>query len=94
MTIQADIVGYAAIVIGSMSMVPQVVHVIRTQSAEDLSYTTIVMILVASALWHLYGWFKTDVPLRVSSLITISVSIVLVFAKYRYDNKVTTATRS
>lgn len=81
------IVGYVASVIASFSLLPQVVKVIQTKSAADLSYGMIFMIMTASTLWHIHGWIINDIPLRLSSAATILVNVTLLTLKVTLDRK-------
>jgi len=83
-----DFVGYAATIVASTSLVPQLAKVIRTKSANDVSLGMIGMIMTASVLWHIHGWIKHDTPLRISSSITIMVNLCLLFYKMKYSHRV------
>lgn len=81
-----DATGYAATVVASTSMMPQLYKVWRTRSAGDVSYGAVGMIMLASSLWHAHGWIKRDTPLRVSSAITLCVVGMLAVLKFRFDS--------
>lgn len=80
-----DIVGYAASVLASTSLIPQVVKVYKTKSAEDLSYGMIAIIMCSSLLWQIHSWLKNDVPLRIASAVTLCVNLTLLVLKSRYS---------
>lgn len=80
-----NFVGYAATIVASTSLMPQVYKVYETKSAKDVSFGMIVMIMIASILWHIHGWIQNDTPLRVSTSITILVNAALCVLKLRYS---------
>jgi uncharacterized protein with PQ loop repeat len=49
------IVGLAANTISSMSIIPQVHKAIKQWSVKDMSYTWILLSVVANTLWIIYG---------------------------------------
>lgn len=50
-----DILGYAAAFLTTFAMLPQALHVYRTQQVEQLSARTFGMATVGAVLWIAYG---------------------------------------
>jgi MtN3 and saliva related transmembrane protein len=50
-----DVLGVAGAVLSTISLMPQVVHTWRTRSAADISAAWLVMALVSTVIWMVYG---------------------------------------
>lgn len=81
-----DSIGFAATVVASIALIPQVHKVYVTKSAKDLSYPMIFLIMVAATLWFAHGWVRKDIPLMASSGIKVAVVVVLFALKNKYDH--------
>jgi len=79
-----DLVGYAVTAVASTNLAPQAIKVWRTRSANDVSYGMVTMIVISSALWQAHGWLNEDIPLRISSGVTMCFSFTSAFLKLKY----------
>lgn len=82
-----DAIGYTASAIASIILLPQVVKVIRTRRAQDVSYGMIFLIMTSSALWQVHGWMRDDIPLRISSGINLGINTSLGLIKFLLDRQ-------
>ena len=67
----------------SIQLLPQLYKTYQTKSVKDLSFYTLVLILVNNILWLLHGYFIFDYSLIISGLISITINAIL-FAFYIY----------
>jgi MtN3 and saliva related transmembrane protein len=81
-----NIVGYAATVIGTSMMVPQVIRLMRTKQAADLSLFMVVLYVANCALWFIYGWLLKAPPMILANGIGGLIGIVQMTLKIRYRN--------
>jgi MtN3 and saliva related transmembrane protein len=82
-----EIVWYIAGIIWVTQAFPQILKVYKTKKAQDLSYITIVMVIVCTALRSIY-WYKIwNWPILYPNMILGISYIFLLSIKLRYDKK-------
>ena len=80
-----DVIGYLA---GSMVVLltmPQIIKVLKTKKAEDLSILTVIIFITASTLWIIYGVRIDSLPLIVMDAISAFLGICLLILKIYFD---------
>ena len=76
--------GYLAGVITVTSFLPQVVRAWRTRQTRDLSLGSLALLIVAGALWMLYGALSRDLPVVLTNGGMVALLMLLAAAKVRY----------
>jgi MtN3 and saliva related transmembrane protein len=78
-------VGIGAGICTAVSMLPQLVKIIKTRKAEDLSYGMVIILLSGILGWIWYGILKKDLPIIVTNGFSLIINLlVLVFSiKYK-----------
>jgi MtN3 and saliva related transmembrane protein len=83
-SINYDVFGY----IGSTSLtvlyLPQVYQVYTTKKAEDLSAPTMLLQLLTSLTFLVYGYGINSYPILIANISGALCSICLLFGKYKY----------
>ena len=82
-----EILGFIAAVLGTFSLVPQVVKTWRFQVVSGISLIMYIIIAVDSLLWLIYGIVLSIAPLIVQSTITFSCSFVMIIMKLLWEQK-------
>jgi len=82
-----DIVGYAAAVIGTSMMLPQVIKSLRTKKVEDLSLLMCILFFLNCVLWGIYGIMIGSWPVIIANSIGTIISIIQLIVKMKYDGK-------
>ena len=82
-----NIVGYAAAIIGTSLMLPQVIKSYRTKSVADLSWGTLILYFLNCALWLIYGILIVASHLVLTNAIALVISIVQVLLKFKYSKR-------
>ena len=80
----ADMVGYVATVVGTCVMVPQVVRLVRTKKATDLSIWMVIFYLTNCVLWFTYGYLTKTPPVMLANVIGFLVGGFQLILKVRY----------
>ena len=81
-TEQVKIIAYMAMVIGSTSLVPQIIKAVKLQKADEISLTWLIMGLASNILWVVYA-FKNRLSAQVIATIIGSIPvIILIILKY------------
>jgi len=81
------IIGFVGAVLSSVSFLPQVIKIIKTKSADDLSMPTILLLAGNAAAWLTYGILKDALPLSITNAIMLSMLLLIVFFKIKFRPK-------
>jgi len=82
-----NILGIVAGILTSVSMIPQLVKVLKEKNAEDLSWTMILVLISGLSLWVWYGFIKDELPIILSNAFAVMVNIVLLICCIIYKKK-------
>jgi MtN3 and saliva related transmembrane protein len=77
--------GYVAAFCTTAAFVPQLMRVIRLHSAREISLPTFMLFSVGVFFWLIYGLAIWSMPVIVSNLITLGISVSILVLKLRYD---------
>lgn len=77
----ADIVGYAATVVGTSMMLPQLVRSYRTKHMRDVAWGMITLFLINCLLWLAYGLMIGAPPMIVANSVGFLISLALLGMK-------------
>jgi MtN3 and saliva related transmembrane protein len=80
-------VGILAGILTSVSLLPQLVKIIKEKKAEDLSYFTLIILLIGLGCWVWYGILKEDMPIIVTNSFSFFVNSLVIFFTIRYKEK-------
>ncbi|MDV7697645.1 SemiSWEET transporter [Chryseobacterium soli] len=72
-----NILGIVAGVLTSVSMIPQLVKVIREKNVKDISWIMILVLISGLSLWVWYGFLKNELPIILSNAFAVLVNIGL-----------------
>lgn len=82
-----NIIGTIAGILTSISMVPQLVKVIKNKDVENISWRMITILLCGVSLWVVYGILKTEWPIILSNAFSVLVNATLLFSYFKYKDK-------
>lgn len=77
----ADIVGYAATVVGTSMMLPQLARSWRTRHMRDVAWGTILLFFVNCVLWLAYGLMIAAPPMIVANSVGLLLGLALLGMK-------------
>jgi MtN3 and saliva related transmembrane protein len=80
------ILGLIAASITTLAYVPQVVKTWKSKSSKDLSLKMLIAFCTGLSLWLIYGILEKDAPIIVANSITLLLSFVLLFFKFKFKN--------
>ena len=80
----ADVVGYAAMIVGTGLMLPQIVKSLQTKRVEDLSLGMVWLYFFSCLLWFTYGILIRASPVVIANGIGLVISVVQVFLRLKY----------
>lgn len=82
-----NLLGIIAGVLTSVSMIPQLVKVIREKNVEDISLLMLLVLISGLSLWVWYGFIKDELPIILSNSFAVLVNICLLVSYMIYHKK-------
>ena len=80
-----QIIGIAAGVLTSVSMIPQLIKIIQKKDAKDVSVIMLLVLLAGLALWAIYGFMRQDLPIIVTNSFSFALNIVVLVYRIKYS---------
>lgn len=82
-------VGIFAGILTGISLLPQLLKIIREKEAEDLSLGMLVILMAGLAGWIWYGILKEDYPIIITNgfSLLVNTAIIILSARYRRMQK-------
>ena len=81
-----EYVGYLAISIGSISLFPQIYHMIKTKKVADINIYFLFVSLVADILYIVYGTLDNNTIMTISALPPTLSHSIITFLWFYYQN--------
>ena len=82
--LSADVIGYIAATLTTMSFVPQAWHTFSTKDVSGISLGMYSVFTVGIALWLAYGWMLSSWPIVIANTITLVLASLILVMKLRY----------
>lgn len=60
-----------------------IIEFIRTKDTKDLSAKFVASFIISSLIWLAYAWAIKDIPLIISSCVSVSAGILFIIIKYK-----------
>ena len=80
------IIATLAPIVNSIQLLPQLYKTYTTRSVTDLSFQSLLLILFTNILWLLHGFFISNIPLILASVLSIIINLSLFTLFLRYIN--------
>lgn len=85
-----NIVGIAAGTLTSMSLLPQLLKIIKEKKGEDVSYIMLGILLLGLGGWVYYGTLKNDLPIIITNSFAILINLLIMLFKKLYEKNTST----
>lgn len=82
------IIGTIAGILTSISMVPQLIKVVKNKDVENISWRMITILLCGVSLWVVYGIMKMEWPIILSNAFSVLVNTILLICYLIYKRKI------
>ena len=79
-----DVLGVAAGTLTTIAFVPQVLRIVRTRSAADISWGMFSVFAMGTTLWVIWGIMLGAVPVILANAVTLILAAVIMILKWRY----------
>ncbi len=78
------IIGLSAAVLTMFGFIPQIVKVVKTKSAKDVSLVTLFQLSAGVSLWVAYGIHLKDKIIIMANGVTLATLIILLLFYFNY----------
>lgn len=78
------ILGSTAAILTMFSFFPQIIKVLRTKSAKDVSLVTLLQLSCGVTLWIIYGIYLKDAIIITANGVTLASLLVLLYLYFNY----------
>jgi MtN3 and saliva related transmembrane protein len=80
-------VGIVAGILTSVSLLPQLIKIIREKKAEDISYFMLIILLCGLSCWVWYGILRDDLPIMITNSFSLLINSLVIIFTIRYKKK-------
>ena len=84
---KTQLIGITAGVLTSISMLPQLIKIIKEKKAQDVSVLMLVVLIIGLGLWVWYGVIRKDMPLIVTNAFSVLLNITVLIFRIKYRNR-------
>ena len=81
------ILGSSAAILTMFSFIPQIFKVIKTKSAKDVSFLTLIQLSLGVSLWIIYGINLRNTIIVIANSVTLTTLIILLFLYFNYGRQ-------
>lgn len=79
-----QIIGLAAGILTASSMLPQVIKSWKEKKADDVSLSMLIVLISGIALWIVYGFQKSDLPIIATNCFSLLVNLVMIVLRIKF----------
>lgn len=77
--------GFLAATCTTAAFVPQLIRIVQLKSSREISLPTFLLFSAGVALWFIYGLYTGSRPVIASNLVTLVLSLSILYFKFKYD---------
>lgn len=77
-------IGIFAGICTAVSLLPQLIKIIRKKKADDISWFYLFILVTGLAGWVVYGFLKTDYPIIVTNCFSFLVNVLIIIFTRMY----------
>ena len=59
---------------------------IKRKSTKDVSYLFLILTILNSIMWTVYGFYKNNIPIILSDIFIFLTSVIMLIVKIFYEN--------
>ncbi len=82
-----QILGFIAGIFTGISLLPQLIKIIKEKKTEDISAWMLLILMGGLALWISYGVLISNLPIIITNAFSLLINIAIIFFRYRFRNK-------
>jgi MtN3 and saliva related transmembrane protein len=74
-----DIIGYVAGFFTTICLIPQLFKIITTKSANDISISSFIVLILGQTLWIIYAILIFDLRILIANIISVILGYLIIF---------------
>lgn len=78
-------IGLLAGICTTCAFLPQVIHVVRTQSTRDISLLMYIILCSGVGLWFIYGLFLSSLSIVLANGVTFVLAFIILILKIKNE---------
>ena len=78
------IVGVAASLFSASSLIPELVKIIKSKKAKEISFLMLAVMFASQGLWVWYGILKKDWIIIISNAISLGINTASIIFRFKY----------
>jgi MtN3 and saliva related transmembrane protein len=82
-----EIIGIVAGVFTSVSLLPQLIKIIKEKKAKAISYGMLIVLLIGLGCWIWYGALREDLPIIVTNGFSFLINSLMIVFTINYKDK-------
>ncbi len=82
-----QILGFIAGIFTGISLLPQLIKIIKEKKTEDISAWMLLILMGGLALWISYGVLINNLPIIITNAFSLLINIAIIFFRYKFRNK-------
>ena len=79
-----DFFGYFAAILTTAAFLPQLIKILKTKKADDVSLVTLIMFLCGVGSWVFYGYSISSTPILIANVVTFILNFFILVSKIYY----------
>jgi len=85
-TVPDDALGFVAGTLTTIAFVPQLLRILKTRSAHDISWWMFGILIAGIVMWLWYGIRVDALPVIIANAVTLALAVAIVLLKRRYHH--------
>jgi MtN3 and saliva related transmembrane protein len=83
-----QIIGIAAGVLTSTSMLPQLIKLVKEKKSDAISPVMLIVLIIGLSFWAWYGFLRNDLPIIITNLFAWVVNVTLLVLRQVYQKRI------
>ena len=80
-----DLFGFLAALLTTIAFLPQVYKTWKTKSADDVSFTMLILFITGLICWIIYGLKIDSIPIVIANIVTFTFNFSILILKITYS---------
>ncbi|HUQ64756.1 MAG TPA: SemiSWEET transporter [Flavitalea sp.] len=80
-------VGLFAGICTAISLLPQLIKIIREKKANAISYGMLGILMLGLSTWIVYGVMKTDYPIILTNCVSLTLNVLIIIFTVKYKTR-------
>lgn len=92
--ISAEVIGVIAGACTALSLLPQLIKLIKEKKASDISVLYLLLLFAGLCLWIYYGVLREDLPIIITNIVSLIINVAVLILSLRYKKTQESRNRS